>query len=267
MNKKIKLVLSGSGTLYPAHVGAVKAMVESGHQIEEVCGVSGGAIVAAAIASGYKVDDLVKLVKQTLPAKNDLIDISLWSLLTKWGLIKGEKIEKMFEKFLVKTFADVKVPLKIVVANVNTGAPEFLSKETTPNLSIAKAVRASMAIPFVFCPVKLGQNTYVDGGWVSNFPIDVFGPGENVVGVRFDAAEKERKTISSIKDYIPALINTSIDANMSEDLEDARKACVIKVKTKHKNLNFGMTDKDVDEMVADGHRAALETIRPGKLRA
>lgn len=264
---KIKLVLSGSGVLYPVHVGAIQCLVQNGYEIEEVCGVSGGAIVAAAIASGYQPNaELVQLIKQTLPGKNDLIDVSLWSLFTQWGLIKGDKIEQMFERYFVKTLAEAKIPLKIAVTNVNRGTSEFLTSTSHPELSVSRAVRASMAIPFVFCPVKLGKDTFVDGGWVSNFPLDVFGGAANVVGLRFAASDKTHKKIASIKDYIPALINTSIEANMKEDIEDAGKARIVKLKTKHKNLNFGISDADVDEMIGEGFAAVDRALKAGKLR-
>lgn len=263
--KKIKLVLSGSGTLYPVHVGAVKCLIENGYEIEELCGVSGGAIVAAGLASGYDIKTLIKLVKKTLPGKNNLIDPSLWSLFTKWGLIKGEKIEAVFEKSLVKTMGDVKIPLKIVVTNVNTGLPEFFSAENNPGLSLARAVRASMAIPFVFCPVKIDNGLYVDGGWVSNFPVDVFGDASNTVGFRFEPKEKKYKNIRSIKDYIPALLNASVEANMKEDLEDASGAKIVRLKTENGIFNFGMTDEDVDKMMIDGFSSVQRAIDCGRL--
>ena len=77
MNRNIKLVLSGSGTLYPVFVGAIKRLIKKGHQVQAICGTSGGAIVAAAIAGGMPIEDLEKLVKRLLPI--DMVDY--WKLL------------------------------------------------------------------------------------------------------------------------------------------------------------------------------------------
>ena len=54
MSKSYKLVLSGSGTRYPCFIGAVKRLLEEGLEIEEVCGTSGGGIIAAGL--GWKYD-------------------------------------------------------------------------------------------------------------------------------------------------------------------------------------------------------------------
>ena len=117
---KIKLVLSGSGTLYPVHVGALIRLAEAGYEFEEICGTSGGSIVAAALASGYKPNhELVNLIKKTLPHKNNLAHMSLLNLITKLGLINGDKIERLLEKYLVPTLGEATMPIHIVTTNVD----------------------------------------------------------------------------------------------------------------------------------------------------
>jgi len=54
MPKTYKLVLSGSGTRYPCFIGAIKRLLEEGIEIDEVCGTSGGGIIAAGL--GWKYD-------------------------------------------------------------------------------------------------------------------------------------------------------------------------------------------------------------------
>ena|SRR3990167_2428583 len=269
MTKKIKLVLSGSGTLFPAHAGGIIALTQYGYSIEAICGVSGGSIIAAALASGFKPnDELTRIIKQTLPGPNNLIDMSLWALATKWGLIKGEKIEKMLERHFIKTLGEAKIPATIVATNVNTGTAQFFSSsnEKDKTLPLAKVVHASMAIPFVFCPVKIGEDTFIDGGWLSNFPLDVFGPDStNVVGLCFEAKNEGRKKISSIKDFITSLIGCSIAENVREDVEDAKNGTVIKLVSKHGGLNFGMVASDVDEMVQEGFLSVEKAIKAGRL--
>ena len=110
-NKKIKLVLSGSGTKYPCFVGAIKKLLEEGYEIEEVCGTSGGALVASGLASYYDsknplatIDRLEKFMIDFLPGK--LID---WNFLPffRRGFIGGKKILKALEENLPKSFNDV----------------------------------------------------------------------------------------------------------------------------------------------------------------
>jgi hypothetical protein len=83
------------------------------------------------------------------------------------------------------TFADLDyerfgafVPLKIVATDVTTRELCIFSQTTTPDLEVALAVAASVAIPVVFRPVELERNgrtgEYVDGGLVSNLPVWIF---------------------------------------------------------------------------------------------
>lgn len=269
MSKKIKLVLSGSGTRYPVHVGAILRLAEEGYEIAEVCGTSGGAIVAAGLASGYKPnEEIIGMMKQTLPAKNRLIDPSLWALFFRWGLIKGDRLEKIFDKYMVRSFKETKIPVHIVTTNLERKVARIFSSTTDPEMSLAKAVRASISIPGVFTPIKIKDELYVDGGVTANYLLDIFGTGEDVIGLRFGAAHKitdykdaERKEIKSVSDYINANIDTMIEATTREHIEDAMFARTITLRTSHGGLNFGMTEADVDHMVQEGYDSADKWLR------
>ena len=268
MAKKIKLVLSGSGSLYPVHAGAIMCLVQNGYEIEAVCGVSGGAIIAAILASGFKPNiELVRLIKQTLPGKNNLINYSLWSLATKWGLIDGTKIEKMLEKHFVKTLGDVTIPLIIATTNVNYGRSQFFSSDRLADkkISLARVVHASMAIPLIFCPVKIGTDIHVDGGWVNDFPIDIFGENSNTVGLCFLSENPGRKLISDFKSFIVTLIGTSIEENVREDIEDNSVGSMINLTSRYTSLNFNISTYDVQVMIQEGFDCVKKAIKAGKL--
>src|SRR5471030_1502009 len=57
----INTAFSGSGFKFPAHVGALSALLKAGLIPEEVAGTSGGSIVAALYACGHDIDSLVEL--------------------------------------------------------------------------------------------------------------------------------------------------------------------------------------------------------------
>lgn len=65
-------------------------------------------------------------------------------------------------------------PLRIVAANVTTSELTIFSSETTPEISVAEAVCASICIPIVFKPFEISGNSYFDGGLVSNLPTWAF---------------------------------------------------------------------------------------------
>lgn len=77
------------------------------------------------------------------------------------------------------TFAPPDIlPLKIVATNLRTKSLFVFDGASTPDVEVAEAVAASIAIPLVFRPVTLTSyrdpGPFVDGGLVSNFPIWIF---------------------------------------------------------------------------------------------
>jgi NTE family protein len=267
MTKKIKLVLSGSGALFPVFAGAIMKLSELGYEISEVCGTSGGSIMAAALASGYKPSDLPRLIRENNPARNRLIDPSILSLIMNWGLIKGDKLEQRFNKMFVKTFKEAKIPLHIVTTNIERKAPRIFSSKTDPGASVAKAVRASMGIPGVFAPTVIEDEKYVDGGVVMNYALDLFGAGQDVIGLRFgsdypgdDYKSAPRSPIKSVPQYIMANIDAMIEASSHEHMDDAIYARTIFLKSKFKSLNLLFSEKDSDEMLKEGYMAVEQAM-------
>lgn len=264
MTKKVKLVLSGSGCLYPVHVGAVLRLAEAGYEFEEVCGTSGGSIVAAALASGYPANsELIKMVKKTLPAKGGLIDLSIFTLVFNWGLIKGDKIEKTFDKYFVKKFSECKIPLHVVTTNLDKQEVRVFSNKTDPNMSISHAVRASMSIPGVFAPVKIDGELHVDGGLMANYFLDLFGNGTDVIGLRFKSVSDDKKgtKVKNPIEYIQRCIDSLIMGSTNEHIDDATFARTILLESKHNGMDFNMTDSDVDEMIEEGYRSADKWLK------
>jgi hypothetical protein len=72
------------------------------------------------------------------------------------------------------------VGLSLTGSNLFTGKTVYFSVETTPDLPVATAVRASMSLPGIFKPVRIRSQDdaidglYVDGGVWNNTPADAF---------------------------------------------------------------------------------------------
>lgn len=267
MSKRVKVVFSGSGTLYPVHVGGVLRLVEEGFEITDVCGTSGGAIVAAALGSGYQPNsELIKLIKATLPHKHNAIDPSLWTMFWKWGLIRGEVLEIIMKKYLALKLKDCKINTNIVVTNLEEKSHRVFNNASDPEFSLAKAIRASISIPFVFEPVKIDDQLYVDGGVSANFPLDIFGTGNGVIGFRVLSKQKAKlDKIRNVKDYTGAVIETFIESTMREHIEDAVFAKTIFIESDQESLNFNITDSDVDRMIQEGYSAVDSWLKSNTL--
>lgn len=71
-------------------------------------------------------------------------------------------------------FKDLPRPLKIVATNLESGELTLFSQEHTPQVAVADAVAASIAIPVIFSPKTIAGVPYYDGGLVSNLPAWTF---------------------------------------------------------------------------------------------
>jgi len=263
--KKIKLVLSGCGTRYPVFAGAIKRLLLEGYEIEKVCGTSGGAIVAAGLGTKYDKDnalstiiDLTEMMQKSMPRQ--LLDPRWFPYGTK-GLFKGNKFLKEFEKRFVSSFKDTKIPTYIVTYNISKKVHKIWHMRDK-GITLPLCVRASMSLPLIFDPVEINGDLHIDGAVAANFPLDIFGDGENVIGLRIVGAEnlKEKKVKTKL-DLISATIEGMMNATMNEHIEDAMHARVCPLYTKHEGLNLLMTKDDMNEQVREGYESADKWIK------
>jgi len=164
MKQKAALVLSGGGARGIAHIGVIEELEKYGFKISSVSGTSMGAVVGGVYALGkmeaYKhwlyTLDKIKLFS--------LVDFSFSS----HGLVKGDKLLHTIKTFIADAnIEDLKIPYAAVAADiVNKKEVVFTTG------SIFDAIRASMAIPTIFTPVKTDHGLLIDGGIINNMPIN-----------------------------------------------------------------------------------------------
>lgn len=191
---KIGLVLSGGGAKGIAHIGVLKAMEEAGLTPDFITGTSMGSIVGGLYSIGYSADELKEIVlgadwdllltnkipldKVTYEEKyyygKYLLDFYLKGneLQLPEGVIEGQALMDLFSNLTrpvhnINDFNDFPIPFACVGANIVTAEPVVLNHG-----SLALSMRASMAIPTVFTPVKIGNDLMVDGGLLRNMPVD-----------------------------------------------------------------------------------------------
>ncbi len=210
--KPADLVLSGGGVKGIGLVGAVVALMGAGYRAQRVSGTSAGSIVGAIVAAasmGNRLgpEEVKELALQldyhkfTDPGTVERLPVLGPSLavLRGTGIYKGDYahdwVRSQLKNLGVQTFGDLAIDddnlpaeqrykLVVTVADVTTGQLVRLPWDygrvyglDPDEQSVADAVRASMSIPFFFRPVTLTSSagltsTLVDGGILSNFPID-----------------------------------------------------------------------------------------------
>lgn len=163
----------GSGAAYGlAHIGVLKALERNGIYPDVIAGSSIGALVGGLYAAGYGIEDIEKAAKSIdiKTAFFKLLGFQDMSLAHR-GFFKGHQVTRWLESHIgQKTFRDLRLPLKVIAANLFTSEEVIIDSGR-----VVDAIRASISIPGIFRPV-FHQGTYlIDGGVVDPLPVRVLG--------------------------------------------------------------------------------------------
>ncbi len=194
---RVALVLSGGGARGFAHVGVLRVLREMRVPIDLVVGTSMGSVVGGAFAAGNSVDAMEALVRNTdweavvadRPTRDSLAfrrredDLLLPSRIEFGVSAQGVTLppsaagNAALEAALARLMPgntrsqpvnSLPLPFRSVASDLVTG--ELVELIDTP---LFLAMRASLAVPGVFAPVRVHQRLLVDGGLVRNLPIDL----------------------------------------------------------------------------------------------
>ena len=247
MNYK-NIVFEGGGVKGIAYAGALHALDEFGllTGIERVAGTSAGAITAALVSVNYSPEEIHQIIGST----NFKTFEDRWDplrIVTKYGLFKGDAFlswikERISAKGLDPnaTFADFKArnckDLHVFATDLNLQNVKEFSFETTPDVPVCEAVRASMSIPLFFMAWRFtnsnpDDHVYVDGGTVYNYPIDAFDsgtvPNYETLGFHLDdldgVAKPSNLGYDEIRKYTEALFRTLMLSQVIDFEKDAEQ--------------------------------------------
>ena len=183
---KVALVLGGGGAKGAAEVGALKVIEQVGVPIDYIVGTSIGSIIGGLYSIGYRADDLDSLfVNQNwLKLFNDGRVHGQGRLheVRGPGLMKGRGVIQFLDTLISRRpqakalpgypdsidFNHLPIPYRAVACDINTGKTAVLASG-----SLSMSMRASMAIPGAFKPVRRDSLLMLDGGLVNNLPVDV----------------------------------------------------------------------------------------------
>jgi NTE family protein len=177
---KVALVLGSGGIKCVAALGLFRILAREKIPVDFIAASSGGAVFATAYA--LYPDDLAKIEGFLWSYWRPEIfrDFDYFGLLAslvrprarsveKFGVIKGKRIlRNLNAMFPNKSFADVRIPLRIVATDIRSGRPVVLREGSLP-----RAVRASVALPIYMRPVRWGDCLLVDGGMTNPLPCDI----------------------------------------------------------------------------------------------
>lgn len=162
--RNIALVLSSGGARGFAEIGVIEALEKQGFNIKSICGSSIGALIGGLYAMG-KLKEYSLWVK-TLNRKAiwNLMDLSI----KNQGILKGDRVLEKMKTFIPDMLIeDMNIPFSAIATDI-INEKEIVFKEG----SYYEAIRASIAMPGIFTPVKHNKTILVDGGVINPIPIE-----------------------------------------------------------------------------------------------
>ena len=242
--KKVGVVLSGGGAKGVAHIKALKVIEEAGIPIDYIVGTSMGSIVGGLYAIGYTPEQLDSMVRKQdwTFLLSDRIKRSAMSLTERersakyivslpftknpkaamsGGIIKGQNLANLFSDLTMGyhdsiNFNKLPIPFACVSANVVNGDQIVFHDGV-----LSTAMRASMAIPGVFTPVRKDSMVLVDGGIVNNYPADVAKAmgADIIIGVDVQNALKSADKLNSAPDILGQIVDLTCQTNHEKNVE------------------------------------------------
>ncbi len=183
---KIGLALGSGGPRGLAHIGVMKVLLKNGIKPDIIAGSSIGSLIGGAYAAFGTID---KVEEVAYSSDLKTVFTLLFDPTLRLGLVKGQKVVKFLkEKIGDPQIETLKTIFCSVATNINTGEAVVFDKG-----SLSEAIRASISIPFMFQPLKVGDTLLVDGGLTQNVPAKIVRDkgADIVIGVNLSAKLSE----------------------------------------------------------------------------
>ena len=242
----IGLALGSGASRGLAHIGVLMALGENDVKPDYVAGCSIGALIGSLYLCGIDLDLLAKL------AKNMKADMWMDPAVSRKGILAGKKAEEFF-KILTKNrnIEELEKPINIVATDL-VNSKRYIFNEGP----LWRAIRASISIPGIFCPIEIDDMILVDGGVIERVPATLAKEMGSDIVIAVDVGKgqnslKPKNFFEVIMKSIETMENTIIENKFSEDY--------IFINPIIKNIN-PLDFTKVDLCIEEGKRAALEAL-------
>jgi len=267
-------VLGGGGSRGLAHAGAIAGLEEKGLHPSLIVGTSMGAIIGALYAAGLPTDSIDRLVRQGdwpelfAPARIAFgphddgrrpllrLDPGLHRGRYQEGLIPDAGVNRLLVRLLLDIGARANNDFDALPRRFRAVAADLLTGGTIviADGDLARAVRASMAVPGVFAPIDWHGRTLVDGGIADYLPV---GPARDAGARRVVAVDAVRPPddIAGISVWQVALRSFRLTLRNAQTSSDS--ADVLVTPDIDPDFAGAVFLRDPDPLIRAGYNAAI----------
>lgn len=296
---RVGLVLAGGGALGFSHIGVLRILEELRVPVDCIAGTSIGALVGGAYASGRTPAELERLVMEA-PWDEIFVDEAdranktfyrkelekrgFWGLelgldrggvKAPIGVVQGRKLRPFFQEVVgyavPESFDRLPIPFRAVATDVQNSSMAVLDRG-----DLARAMRASMAVPGAFAPEEIDGRLLVDGFVVRNLPVDVVRAmgADVVIAVNLEFPPPTREQLESVSSFIGEVVGLVSRQNVAAQLATLDEARDVLVRPDLQGFGAGSFKQGADlikrgEAAARAMQAALSRLAlpPGSWKA
>ncbi len=285
---RVGLALSGGGALGLAHIGVLKYFEDHQIPVDAVAGTSMGGLIGGFYATGLNSQEIQAIAREvdfnemlsptSIYADRPIAEKQDWNrndagftlrfkhdLSLPTGLNQGQSLAMLLSHETaaygdLDNFDELPTPFRCVATDL-TSAKAF----TLDHGSLPLALRATMALPGIFTPVKWGDHVLVDGGAVDNIPVNVARSmnADRVIAVRLQTAPATSQSLGTLSAVLKQLVNVVVLENEQRSLQQADTVIAVPLQQ--------YTSSDylrADDIIAAGYNAAAAmatTLKPYEL--
>ena len=264
-------VLGPGGAKGYLELGLLLKLEEEQHlsDVTEWTGCSIGAAIALICVAGYSAMEMIQ-DSFNLNIVNNLSDINTLDKLTESpGLLTINTTEtflknKLIDKFgyvptLKQLYLATGILFNSVVYNLDKERPEYLNKDTEPDLCCVKAVIMSMSIPGIVIPRVHKGNVYVDGAIGDPYPVLYHDDGhKKILGVYIENTPDNKTSESNPLLYLYRCAQASMKVIRQKSVkyssENCKHICLRSPYMDATRLSLNYSDKQA--MINHGYKTA-----------
>jgi len=224
MNKNYSIALGWWAARGFIHIWVLKYLEENNIKINEISGTSMWAIIASLFAIWKNTEEIITIAK-------DINYLTLIDFDLKHWFLKWDKVQKILENIFGNiTIDELDIKLYIVATCLETWDRKIFTSG-----KISDAVRASLSLPGIFKPKKIGNYSYIDWWITTNLPIDILN-WEHIIWV------------SALK-------------SLNWEISTKRNILWININKWFFNLNYQIIHRTITSMMKQNEERSLEKIK------
>lgn len=270
------LVLSGGGINGLVHLGSLKALDENNilDNIENYCGSSVGASIVFLLSLNFSYKDIYFIFKKM--KTSILVEEDFLNFLYNFSIFNLNKFKLFLESLLklktnltkityLELYNITKKNLNIVAININTTEEVIFNYISTPNINVIDTIIASCSIPFIFPPIKINNDYYIDCIIFNNYPTNVFKDDlKNTIGIYLNnKIYKNVSDINTLQNYIHNLVICT--SNM---IKKYKKKLIpkleIEIILQNNSIEFDLNIKQINKLFNKGYNDSIKIINTYK---